>query len=82
MIRLNLSPEPGWLDLGGGVRLRLAPLTSALIGWRAPGAVPGGTGLGLAIVDRLQSAQGGTVALHAPKGGGCKITLSFAGATS
>jgi two-component system OmpR family sensor kinase len=50
--------------------------------WRAPGAVPGGTGLGLAIVDRLQSAQGGTVALHAPKGGGCKITLSFAGATS
>jgi two-component system OmpR family sensor kinase len=50
--------------------------------WRVPGAVPGGTGLGLAIVDRLQSAQGGTVALHAPKGGGCKITLSFAGATS
>jgi len=32
MIRLNLSPEPAWLDLGGGVRLRLAPLTSALIG--------------------------------------------------
>jgi hypothetical protein len=30
MIRLNLSPEPAWLDLGGGVRLRLAPLTSAL----------------------------------------------------
>lgn len=32
MIRLNLSPEPAWLDLGGGVRLHLAPLTSALIG--------------------------------------------------
>jgi len=27
MIRLNLSPEPAWLNLGGGVRLRLAPLT-------------------------------------------------------
>lgn len=50
--------------------------------WRAPGAVPGGTGLGLAIVNRLQKAQGGTVALHAPKGGGCKITLSFEGATA
>ena len=37
MIRLNLSPEPAWLNLGGGVRLRLAPLTSALIG-AAPGA--------------------------------------------
>lgn len=46
--------------------------------WRAPGAVPGGTGLGLAIVDRLQRAQGGTVALHAPEGGGCEITVSFA----
>jgi two-component system OmpR family sensor kinase len=46
--------------------------------WRAPGAVPGGTGLGLAIVDRLQRAQGGTVAIRAPEGGGCEITLTFA----
>lgn len=46
--------------------------------WRAPGAVPGGTGLGLAIVDRLQRAQGGTVALHTPEGGGLEIVLGFA----
>jgi len=50
--------------------------------WRAPGAVPGGTGLGLAIVDRLQRAQGGAVAMHAPDGGGCEITLSFPAAPS
>jgi len=46
--------------------------------WRAPGAVTGGTGLGLAIVDRLQHAQGGTVALGRPEGGGCEVILSFA----
>ena len=31
MIRLNLFPEPQWLDLGHGVRLRLLPLTTALM---------------------------------------------------
>lgn len=46
--------------------------------WRAPGAVAGGTGLGLAIVDRLQCAQGGSVAVRMPEGGGCEILLFFA----
>lgn len=46
--------------------------------WRAPGAVAGGKGLGLSIVDRLQHAQGGTVAVRALEDGGYKITLSFA----
>lgn len=50
--------------------------------WRGPGAIPGGSGLGLAIVDRLQRAQGGTVAMRAPMGGGCEVTLSFAATTS
>jgi hypothetical protein len=31
MIRINLSHEPQWLDLGHGVRLRLLPLTTALM---------------------------------------------------
>ena len=31
MIRIQLSPEPQWLDLGHGVRLRLLPLTTALM---------------------------------------------------
>jgi hypothetical protein len=31
MIRLDLSPEPQWLDLGHGVRLKLMPLTTALM---------------------------------------------------
>lgn len=31
MIRLDLSREPGWLDLGHGVRLRVLPLTTALM---------------------------------------------------
>ena len=31
MIRLDLSPEPNWLDLGHGVRLKLLPLTTALM---------------------------------------------------
>ena len=31
MIRINLSPEPQWLDLGHGVRLQLLPLTTALM---------------------------------------------------
>lgn len=46
--------------------------------WRAPEAAPGGTGLGLAIVDRLQRAQGGSVALMRPADGGLLITLTFA----
>jgi len=31
MLKLNLSNEPAWLDLGHGVRLRLLPLTTALM---------------------------------------------------
>ena len=31
MIRINLSPEPQWLDLGHDVRLQLMPLTTALM---------------------------------------------------
>ena len=31
MIRLQLSPDPQWLDLGHGVRLQLLPLTTALM---------------------------------------------------
>ncbi len=31
MIRIQLSPEPQWLDLGHGVRLKLLPLTTALM---------------------------------------------------
>ena len=31
MIRINLSPEPQWLDFGHGVRLQLLPLTTALM---------------------------------------------------
>ena len=31
MLRLNLAREPYWLDLGLGVRVRVAPLTTALM---------------------------------------------------
>ena len=31
MIRIELSPEPQWLDLGHGVKLKLLPLTTALM---------------------------------------------------
>ena len=31
MLRLDLTSEPRWLDLGHGVRLRTAPLTTALM---------------------------------------------------
>jgi hypothetical protein len=31
MLKLDLTAEPRWLDLGHGVRLRLAPLTTALM---------------------------------------------------
>lgn len=31
MIRIQLSPEPQWLDLGHGVQLHLLPLTTALM---------------------------------------------------
>lgn len=31
MIRLNLSSEPRWLDLGGGLRLQLAPVSTAIM---------------------------------------------------
>ena len=31
MIRIQLSPEPQWLDLDHGVRLQLLPLTTALM---------------------------------------------------
>ncbi len=31
MLRLNLSPEPQWLDLGHGVEILVAPMTTALM---------------------------------------------------
>ena len=31
MLKLNLSNEPAWLDLGHGVRVLLAPLTTAMM---------------------------------------------------
>jgi len=31
MIRLQLSPDPQWVELGHGVRLQLLPLTTALM---------------------------------------------------
>ena len=31
MLRLDLTAEPRWLDLGHGVRLRVAPLSTALM---------------------------------------------------
>ena len=31
MLRLDLTSEPCWLDLGHDVRLRVAPLTTALM---------------------------------------------------
>ena len=31
MIRLNLTAEPRWLDLGGGLRLQVAPVTTAIM---------------------------------------------------
>ena len=31
MIRISLSPEPQWLDLGHGISLQLLPLTTALM---------------------------------------------------
>jgi hypothetical protein len=31
MLKLDLTSEPRWLDLGHGVRLRVAPLTTALM---------------------------------------------------
>ena len=31
MIRIQLAPEPQWLELGHGVRLQLMPLTTALM---------------------------------------------------
>lgn len=31
MLRLNLSNEPRWLDLGSGVRLLVEPLTTAVM---------------------------------------------------
>jgi hypothetical protein len=31
MLKLNLSNEPTWIDLGHGVRIRLLPLTTALM---------------------------------------------------
>ena len=42
MIRINLSPEPQWLDLGHGVRLQLMPLTTAMmVATRSDPAVQG-----------------------------------------
>ena len=46
MIRLNLSREPSWLDLGHDVRVRVAPLTTSLMAAArsdpAVGALPEG----------------------------------------
>ncbi len=46
MLRLNLSSEPRWYDLGHGVRVLALPLTSAiLISLRADPALEGGEAL-------------------------------------
>ena len=48
MLKLNLSNKPEWLDLGHGVRIRLLPLTTALMvaarNDPAVSALPGGAG--------------------------------------
>jgi len=45
--------------------------------WRGENAPPGGAGLGLAIVERLQHAQGGSVEVRTPAGGGAEFVLRF-----
>lgn len=41
MLRLNLAREPYWLDLGLGVRVRVEPLTTALMAARSDPEVRG-----------------------------------------
>jgi hypothetical protein len=52
MLRLNLSNEPKWLDLGHGVRLLVEPLTTAvMLAARSDPAI-------LAATENLQGSTG------------------------
>ncbi len=45
MLKLNLKPEPAWLEIGGGVRVKVPPLDTAILrvveytAWRAYSAL-------------------------------------------
>jgi hypothetical protein len=51
MMRLNLSRDPAWVDIGHGVRLRCAPVTSAVLAsvYSAPEVT--------ALTERLQAGD-------------------------
>jgi hypothetical protein len=49
MLRLNLSTEPRWLDLGHGIRLLVEPLTTAImLAARSDPAIVAAAGVDLA----------------------------------
>lgn len=56
MLRLNLSTEPRWLDLGNGVRLLVEPLTTAvMLAARSDPAIVAATA---AVTPALNAANG------------------------
>jgi hypothetical protein len=70
MIRLDLSREPRWLDLGHGVRLRVAPLTTALMA--AARSDP-------AVTDLPEGASNETIAVAMAKALAKLVVLEWEG---
>jgi hypothetical protein len=65
MLKLNLNPEPSWLEIGGGVRVKVPPLDTAIlrtveyIAWQAYAAlkVSANGGDDAAALDQAQVAR-------------------------
>jgi hypothetical protein len=70
MIRLDLSREPRWLDLGHGVQLHVAPLTTALMA--AARSDPG-------VVSLPEDASNETVAVAMAKALARLVVLDWDG---
>jgi hypothetical protein len=70
MIRLDLSREPRWLDLGHGVHLRVAPLTTALMA--AARSDP-------AVTDLPEGASNETIAVAMAKALARLVVLDWEG---
>lgn len=59
MLKLNLKPEPRWLEIGGGVRVKVPPLDTAIL--RAVDAFLTADGMTPAQVADVMNRQPDTV---------------------
>ena len=80
MLRLDLTAEPRWLDLGHGVRLRAAPLTTAMmVASRSDGRIDGADPSIAALTGRVEVRfADSTLVSQAIAGDPCELEFAYA----